>query len=77
MAWWLSGEPVRFAEVLVLATPCPLLIAAPVAFVGGMSRAARAGVIVKGGGVLERLASARTVVFDKTGTLTHGAPVLV
>lgn len=76
VAWWLSGEPVRFAEVLVLATPCPLLIAAPVAFVGGMSRAARAGVIVKGGGVLERLASARTVVFDKTGTLTHGAPVL-
>ena len=57
VAWWLSGDPVRFAEVLVLATPCPLLIAAPVAFIGGMSRAARNGVIVKGGGVLEQLAS--------------------
>jgi P-type E1-E2 ATPase len=61
----------------VLATPCPLLIAAPVAFIGGMSRAARNGVIVKGGGVLERLASAKTVVFDKTGTLTYGSPTLV
>ena len=77
VAWWLSGDPVRFAEVLVLATPCPLLIAAPVAFIGGMSRAARNGVIVKGGGVLEQLAAARTAVFDKTGTLTHGAPTLV
>ena len=77
VAWWLSGDPVRFAEVLVLATPCPLLIAAPVAFIGGMSRAARNGVIVKGGGVLEQLASARTAVFDKTGTLTYGAPTLV
>ena len=77
VAWWLSGDPVRFAEVLVLATPCPLLIAAPVAFIGGMSRAARNGVIVKGGGVLEQLSAARTVVFDKTGTLTYGAPTLV
>jgi P-type E1-E2 ATPase len=76
-AWWLSGDPVRFAEVLVLATPCPLLIAAPVAFIGGMSRAARNSVIVKGGGVLEQLASAKTAVFDKTGTLTYGAPTLV
>jgi heavy metal translocating P-type ATPase len=76
-AWWLSGDPVRFAEVLVLATPCPLLIAAPVAFIGGMSRSARSGIIVKGGGVLEQLGSARTAVFDKTGTLTHGAPELV
>ncbi|MGV8885637.1 MAG: heavy metal translocating P-type ATPase [Microbacteriaceae bacterium] len=76
VAWWVSGEPVRFAEVLVLATPCPLLIAAPVAFIGGMSRAARNGVIVKSGGVLELLASARTAVFDKTGTLTTGAPAL-
>ncbi|MEO7007172.1 MAG: heavy metal translocating P-type ATPase [Terrimesophilobacter sp.] len=76
LAWWLSGDPVRFAEVLVLATPCPLLIAAPVAFIGGMSRAARNGVIVKSGGVLEQLASAQTVVFDKTGTLTHGTPAL-
>lgn len=77
LAWWLSGDPVRFAEVLVLATPCPLLIAAPVAFIGGMSRAARNGVIVKGGWVLERLASAKTAVFDKTGTLTYGTPELV
>ena len=77
VAWWLSGDPVRFAEVLVLATPCPLLIAAPVAFIGGMSRAARNGVIVKGGGVLEQLAAAKTAVFDKTGTLTYGTPTLV
>lgn len=77
VAWWLSGDPVRFAEVLVLATPCPLLIAAPVAFIGGMSRAARNGVIVKGGGVLEQLARAKTAVFDKTGTLTYGSPTLV
>ena len=77
LAWWLSGDSVRFAEVLVLATPCPLLIAAPVAFLGGMSRAARNGVIVKGGSVLELLAATRTAVFDKTGTLTHGTPALV
>ncbi|MGH3703581.1 MAG: heavy metal translocating P-type ATPase, partial [Agromyces sp.] len=77
VAWWASGDPARFAEVLVLATPCPLLIAAPVAFIGGMSRAARNGVIVKGGGVLEQLAAAKTAVFDKTGTLTYGSPTLV
>ena len=76
VAWMISGDPVRFAEVLVLATPCPLLIAAPVAFLGGMSRAARNGIIVKGGGVLETMARARTVVFDKTGTLTTGRPTI-
>ena len=76
VAWWASGDPVRFAEVLVLATPCPLLIAAPVAFIGGMSRGARNSIIVKSGGVLEQLARARTAVFDKTGTLTYGAPEL-
>jgi heavy metal translocating P-type ATPase len=76
IAWWASGDPLRFAEVLVLATPCPLLIAAPVAFMGGMSRAARDGIIVKGGGTLEQLARIRTVAFDKTGTLTHGQPAL-
>lgn len=76
IAWWLSGDAVRFAEVLVLATPCPLLIAAPVAFIGGMSRGARNSIIVKSGGVLEQLARARTAVFDKTGTLTYGAPAL-
>jgi len=74
VAWAVSGDPVRFAEVLVLATPCPLLIAAPVAFLGGMSRASRNGIIVKGGGVLEQLARVRTAVFDKTGTLTRGTP---
>ncbi len=77
LAWLLSGDPVRFAEVLVVATPCPLLIAAPVAFMGGMSRASRFGIIVKGGGTLEKLSRARTVAFDKTGTLTHGDPSVV
>ncbi|GAA1327031.1 heavy metal translocating P-type ATPase [Leucobacter albus] len=73
-AWFASGDPVRFAEVLVVATPCPLLIAAPVAFLGGMSRAAKAGLIVKGGGTLEQLAKVRSAAFDKTGTLTTGKP---
>lgn len=76
LAWALSGDPVRFAEVLVVATPCPLLIAAPVAFIAGMSRAARNGVIVKSGGTLEQLSRVRTIAFDKTGTLTRGAPVV-
>lgn len=76
-AWGLSGDPVRFAEVLVLATPCPLLIAAPVAFLGGLSRAAKAGVIIKGGAVIEQLARVRSAAFDKTGTLTEGRPELV
>ena len=77
VAWAVSGDPVRFAEVLVVATPCPLLIAAPVAFLGGMSRAARFGLIVKGGGTLEQLSRVRAVAFDKTGTLTSGRPELV
>ncbi len=76
-AWIISGSPARFAEVLVVATPCPLLIAAPVAFLGGMSRAARTGIIVKYAGVLERLGRIKTAAFDKTGTLTHGRPSLV
>jgi heavy metal translocating P-type ATPase len=76
VAWIASGDAVRFAEVLVLATPCPLLIAAPVAFIGGMGSAARAGIIVRAGTVFEALAKARTVVFDKTGTLTSGRPAL-
>lgn len=74
IAWAVSGDAVRFAEVLVVATPCPLLIAAPVAFIGGMSRAARNGVIVKSGATLEQLARVRSAAFDKTGTLTHGRP---
>lgn len=74
LAWAFSGDPSRFAEVLVVATPCPLLIAAPVAFIAGMSRSARIGVIVKGGGVIEQLARVVTVAMDKTGTITRGAP---
>jgi heavy metal translocating P-type ATPase len=77
LAWWYHGDPVVFAEVLVVATPCPLLIAAPVAFLGGMSRAARNGVIIKNAGTLERLAAVRTVAFDKTGTITYGRPELL
>lgn len=77
IAWIVSGSPTRFAEVLVVATPCPLLIAAPVAFLGGMSQAAKAGIIVKYAGVLEQLGKVRTAAFDKTGTLTYGRPSLV
>jgi heavy metal translocating P-type ATPase len=74
LAWALSGDPVRAVAVLVVATPCPLILAAPIAIVSGVSRAARAGVIVKGGGAIERLGEARAVLLDKTGTLTLGAP---
>ena len=73
-AWWYSGDSMRFLAVMVVATPCPLILAAPIAFVAGVSRAARRGVIVKGAGVIERLGDARTVLFDKTGTLTLGLP---
>jgi heavy metal translocating P-type ATPase len=76
VAWLVSGDPIRFVEVLVVATPCPLLLAAPVAFMGGMSRAARHGIIVKGAGTLEKLSRAKTVAFDKTGTLTAGKPTV-
>ncbi len=71
-AWIVSGDPVRALAVLVVATPCPLILAVPVAIISGMSRTARIGVLVKGGGVLETLAQVRTAIFDKTGTLTHG-----
>ena len=74
LAWAVSGDPVRALAVLVVATPCPLILATPVAIVAGISRAASRGVIVKGGGALETLARARTLVFDKTGTLTAGSP---
>jgi len=73
-AWFVSGDPVRALAVLVIATPCPLILAAPIAIVAGISRAAHRGVIVKGGGALEMLAGVRTLVFDKTGTLTAGVP---
>lgn len=74
LAWALSEDPVRGLAVLVVATPCPLILAAPVAILSGVSRAARAGVIVKGGAAIEQLGEARTVVLDKTGTLTLGTP---
>jgi heavy metal translocating P-type ATPase len=77
IAWLLTGDPIRGLSVLVVATPCPLILAVPVAIISGLSRAARAGVLVKGGGVLETLASIRTIVFDKTGTLTGGVPKLI
>ena len=73
-AWALSGDAVRALAVVVVATPCPLILAAPIALVCGLSRAARAGVIVKGAGAIETLGQARTVLFDKTGTLTVGTP---
>ncbi len=76
LAWAISGDPVRALAVLVVATPCPLLLAAPIAIVAGISRAARRGVIVKGGGPLETLARAQVLLFDKTGTLTAGRPQL-
>lgn len=77
IAWAVSGDAVRFAEVLVLATPCPLLIAAPVAFLGGLSRSAKAGIVLKGGAVIETLSRVRSAAFDKTGTLTRGRPALI
>lgn len=76
IAWAASGDAVRFVAVMVVATPCPLILAAPIALISGVSRAARRGVIVKGGGVIEKLGRARTVLFDKTGTLTLGHPAL-
>jgi heavy metal translocating P-type ATPase len=76
LAWAISGDPVRALAVLVVATPCPLILAAPIAFMGGVSRAARRGIIVKGATALEQLGRARTIVLDKTGTLTSGAPAV-
>ena len=75
-AWAVSGSPTRALAVLVVATPCPLILAAPIAFVAGMSRAAGEGIIVKGGAPLEALATARAAVLDKTGTLTVGRPTV-
>ena len=71
-AWLVSGDPVRALAVLVVATPCPLILAAPVAIVSGISRAAKRGILIKNGGTLEALARAQVVMFDKTGTLTTG-----
>jgi heavy metal translocating P-type ATPase len=75
-AWAASGEALRALAVLVVATPCPLILAVPVAIVSGMSRAAKLGVLVKSGGALEAMAGVRSAVLDKTGTLTDGTPTL-
>jgi heavy metal translocating P-type ATPase len=75
-AWWASGDATRFLAVLVVATPCPLLIAIPVAIIGAVSLAARRGIVVRDPAILERLATCRTGIFDKTGTLTYGTPHL-
>ncbi len=76
VAWAISGDPIRLLSVLVVATPCPLILAVPIAVVAGISRAAKRGIIVKGGGALETLARGKTLLFDKTGTLTSGIPQL-
>lgn len=73
-AWWFTGDPIRAVAVLVVATPCPLILAVPVALVAGLSRAAHFGVLIKGAGPLETMARIRTLILDKTGTLTDGRP---
>ena len=76
-AWALTGDPIRAVAVLVVATPCPLILAVPVAIVAGLSRAAKLGILIKGGKAIETLARVRSLVIDKTGTLTHGQAKLV
>ncbi|MCU0906509.1 MAG: cadmium-translocating P-type ATPase [Rhodobacteraceae bacterium] len=77
VAWWFTGDPIRAVAVLVVATPCPLILAVPVALVAGLSRAAHFGVLVKGAKPLEAMARIRTLILDKTGTLTDGRPRIV
>lgn len=76
LAWFLSHDPVRLLAVLVVATPCPLILATPIAFAAGIGRAAERGIIIKDATALEQVSAARTLLFDKTGTLTLGTPVL-
>ena len=76
LAWGLSGESIRFLAVLVIATPCPLLLAIPIAIIGSISLCAQRAIVVKSPVVLEQIAGCRTAIFDKTGTLTYGEPVL-
>ena len=76
-AWWLTGDPIRAVAVLVVATPCPLILAVPVALVAGLSRGAHFGVLIKGAKALEALARINTLILDKTGTLTDGRPQIV
>jgi heavy metal translocating P-type ATPase len=75
-AWWFSGSATRFLAVLVVATPCPLLIAIPVAIIGAVSLAAKRGIVIRDPAILERLDTCRIAIFDKTGTLTYGEPSL-
>ncbi len=74
MAWYFSGEAIRFLAVLVIATPCPLLLAIPIAIIGSISLCARRAIIVKNPVALEQITQCRTAIFDKTGTLTYGQP---
>ncbi len=76
-AWWLTADPIRAVAVLVVATPCPLILAVPVAIVAGLSRAAKLGILIKGGKAIEALAAVRALVIDKTGTLTQGEARIV
>ncbi len=76
-AWWFTGDPIRAVAVLVVATPCPLILAVPVALVAGLSRAAHFGILIKGAGPLETMARVGTLILDKTGTLTDGRPQIV
>jgi heavy metal translocating P-type ATPase len=76
-AWWATGDPIRAVAVMVVATPCPLILAVPVALVAGLSRAAHFGVLIKGAKPLETMARVRTLILDKTGTLTDGRPRIV
>jgi heavy metal translocating P-type ATPase len=76
-SWLISHDPIRLLAVLVVATPCPLILATPIAIISGISQAARRGIIVKNGGALEKLAEVKALIFDKTGTLTLGAPEVV
>ena len=76
VAWWCSGDPTRFLSVLVIATPCPLLIAIPIAIIGGISLCAKRGIIIRDPAVMEQLPRCDTVILDKTGTLTLGIPIV-
>ncbi len=75
-AWFVSGESIRFLAVMVIATPCPLLLAIPVAIIGSISLSARRGILIKNPVVLEQITECQTMIFDKTGTLTYGKPAL-
>jgi heavy metal translocating P-type ATPase len=77
LAWAITGQPHRFLAVLVIATPCPLLLAIPVAVIGAISLSARRGIVIKNPAILEQIGSCRTFIFDKTGTLTYGRPSLI